>query len=745
MALVSEDDFGPKKHKKHKREKNEDKPGLRLILKVGSSSTPEHSNDSHGPGFGGDEESMQSVGSLQPGRSEDRLHKKAKKKKKKKEKDKDKDRDKHDKKKKHHHKEKRKRLRDESSQDDVSVGEESLQEPPPSKRAAVDKTPDVGDTPMLGSPGSNREPRLCVQLLRQRQEMLSAKSPLQKLLDNLQQSLEKKDPQQFFAWPVTDQIAPGYSQIIHQPMDFSTMHQKIEDNSYSTLKDYVDDFKQMCGNAMIYNHPETIYYKAAKRLLHAGLKLVCEEKLRALAVTSPWILQIPAHQLGVELGTGGVRGDSEKEEEEETPAPTQPARRGPNFLPESKFEAIPDDLTAEEVLEQTRKAAQKVRQRLDLKKVNTKMGFLRTQKDGTTSLAILVPGEGLDPESNERPVCLGQLIGKIPHGSGALQGFREDRRNITKTVKPLYYGAFGSYAPSYDSTFANLSKEESDLVYQTYGDESAAQYAESILNFAKDCDYTLTMVDNLLDLLTGGDHRKTKRVLEERRKFREEEERVRQLMTPAPPSTTQSTPASALNDVRVDVTQLKTLADLGIETSFLDYFEKGSKEETAMQERLDQTTALLEKLQQVQNDRLSAPPPQHLGNIMQPSDTELNLAEKITESLTQLAKQVPPGAVVSIPAIRKAMGIAPDTASVGTATDPPPAPPQSTTRSPDPPSPSLPATVDKSTSEESSGGEEEGVGVDLESELREFLESDTALTNFPLHDDKTIEEMLSES
>lgn len=92
---------------------------------------------------------------------------------------------------------------------------------------------------VLGSPGSNREPRLCVQLLRQRQELLSAKSPLQKLLDNLQQSLEKKDPQQFFAWPVTDQIAPGYSQIIHQPMDFSTMHQKIEDNNYGTLKEYV--------------------------------------------------------------------------------------------------------------------------------------------------------------------------------------------------------------------------------------------------------------------------------------------------------------------------------------------------------------------------------------------------------------------------------------------------------------------------------------------------------------------------
>jgi hypothetical protein len=71
-----------------------------LILKVGSSSTPEHSNDSHG--IVGDDESMHSVGSLQPSQYDDRQHKKNKKKKKKKEKDKD--RDKHDKKKKHHHK-----------------------------------------------------------------------------------------------------------------------------------------------------------------------------------------------------------------------------------------------------------------------------------------------------------------------------------------------------------------------------------------------------------------------------------------------------------------------------------------------------------------------------------------------------------------------------------------------------------------------------------------------------------------
>lgn len=41
----------------------------------------------------------------------------------------------------------------------------------------------------------------------------------------------------------------------------------------------------------------------------------------------------------------------------------------------------------------------------------------------------------------------------------------------------------------------------------------------SVLNFSKDCDYVTTMVDNLLDIMTGGDHRKTKKILEEKKKL----------------------------------------------------------------------------------------------------------------------------------------------------------------------------------------------------------------------------------
>lgn len=135
-------------------------------------------------------------------------------------------------------------------------------------------------------------------------------------------------------------------------------------------------------------------------------------------------------------------------------------------------------------------------------------------------------------------------------GTGQLQGFREDRRNIVKPVKPLYYGAFGSYAPSYDSTFANLTKEESELVFQTYGSDTAVQYAESILDFAKDCDYTLRLVDNLLDLLTGGEHSKTKKVLEEKKKLKDEEETIRTLLEDKPGET----------DPKIDFENLKSLS-----------------------------------------------------------------------------------------------------------------------------------------------------------------------------------------
>lgn len=63
--------------------------------------------------------------------------------------------------------------------------------------------------------------------------------PLSRLLEQLLRNLEKRDPNQFFAWPVNDNFAPGYSDIIRRPMDFSTIKQKIDDNEYKSLNCFI--------------------------------------------------------------------------------------------------------------------------------------------------------------------------------------------------------------------------------------------------------------------------------------------------------------------------------------------------------------------------------------------------------------------------------------------------------------------------------------------------------------------------
>lgn len=90
-----------------------------------------------------------------------------------------------------------------------------------------------------------------------------------------------------------------------------------------------------------------------------------------------------------------------------------------------------------------------------------------------------------------------------------------------------------------------------------------------------------------------------------------------------------------------------------------------------------------------------------------------------------MAKKVNPSDIVSVAALRKAMGIAipptPETDSDLSGTDsvdlPGANPPN------EPPNGDMP---------------------DLESELRQFLESESSLTSIPLRDDKTIEEILME-
>lgn len=322
------------------------------ILKVGNSETPEHGSDAYGiagptrnPFFFHDDFDDEDVGGggilgEYSGGSERRKLKKKKKKK--------------DREKKHkHHKEKKHRHHEEeSSQDETTMfpdGEENSQPLPENMQFYANMTtsnnpcgrpqtkpivplkidsptksihndcanisiPSPCSTPGYSTPGSvltpkllenpktpssssesGREPRSCVLKLKQ------SKSPLIKLLDHLLRALEKRDPHQFFAWPVTDDIAPGYSSIITRPMDFSTIRQKIDDSEYLSLMEFSSDFKLMCDNAIKYNHVDTVYHKAAKKLLINGMKLLTPDSLlRSLKPMSGYVRELTSKELGFE-------------------------------------------------------------------------------------------------------------------------------------------------------------------------------------------------------------------------------------------------------------------------------------------------------------------------------------------------------------------------------------------------------------------------------------------------------------
>jgi len=380
------------------------------------------------------------------------------------------------------------------------------------------------------------------------------------------------------------------------------------------------------------------------------------------------------------IGLDAIQGDAVENVAKEK-------RRSPSRI--SKYDSFHENMSPEDILAQVQGAAKDAADKVAQKMPNSKIGFLRQTKDGTTSLAILNPSEGVKPGTMERPVSLGHLAGKLSHGSGSLQGTRIDRRNIAKPVKPLYYGPFGSYAPSYDSTFANLTKEESALVFSTYGDETGVQYAESILDFAKNCDFAMHMVDSLLDILTGGEHGRTMSVISENKSQREgsregeDEEGLIDLKAliekhekKNPDGTSsivvpkQEKPqANGVNTnsnqniqpEKIDIDALRKLSDLGIDTSFLDSIEHQqavkSENEIKIESQLHETGDLLSNLEATQKTRLSGALPPNLSLLPGPSDVELSLASKITENLTEMSKTVTPGDLAPIPEIRKAMGI----------------------------------------------------------------------------------------
>ncbi|XP_012735654.2 bromodomain-containing protein 7 isoform X1 [Fundulus heteroclitus] len=464
-------------------------------------------------------------------------------------------------------------------------------------------------------------------------------TPLQEALNQLIRQLQRKDPNAFFAFPVTDLIAPGYSSIIKRPMDFSTMKDKVKKEGYHSLDELKVDLRIMCENAMIYNKPETIYHKAARKLLHSGMKILNQERLDSLKQSIDFMSGLdPFAKQPVKSEEQGVSGSDQNKEG--VPAAESRERSQTPSTPRQDKDSKDEAAKAEKELEEIRKVIEESGGKLSNRVVQCDLEFARRKSNGSTTLAVLNPADPSPGDAGYCPVKLVMMSNRLQSGVNSLQSFREDKRNRVTPVSYLSYGPFTSYAPAYDSSFANISKDDSDLVYSFYGEESSLQGSSGLSEFlAKSDEYVYRMGDSLLDAMTNGEHSRCLKEAEPQ---------------PEEPGSSQE----EKSDTEVAEAKSSNKLDFLRSAASLDEAEELSGDALHFQQKLDETTKLLRNLQEAQRERLSAKQPPNMICLLAPTAKELELAEKVTGNLTELTGQVAPCDVSSVYGIRKAMGIA---------------------------------------------------------------------------------------
>uniref|UniRef100_A0A3B3UY28 Bromodomain and PHD finger containing 3 n=1 Tax=Poecilia latipinna TaxID=48699 RepID=A0A3B3UY28_9TELE len=124
--------------------------------------------------------------------------------------------------------------------------------------------------------------RLLVELIRKRERLKREQmkiqqaalelslTPAQVLLKSTLDQLQEKDSAKIFSQPVNLSEVPDYLEFISEPMDFSTMRNKLEGHAYCSIGDLEKDFELMISNCLKYNSKDTLFHKTALQLREVG-------------------------------------------------------------------------------------------------------------------------------------------------------------------------------------------------------------------------------------------------------------------------------------------------------------------------------------------------------------------------------------------------------------------------------------------------------------------------------------------
>ncbi|XP_026780737.3 bromodomain-containing protein 9 isoform X1 [Pangasianodon hypophthalmus] len=613
-----------KKHKKYKPEWRtvdgdyEDQPldkPLKLVLKVGGSEVTELSGSGHDSSYYDDRSDHE----------RERHKEKKKKKKKKSEKEKDKHLD--DEERRRRKEEKKKKREREQLENTASAPVEPFTLTKPvevvveerkRKREKFEVEIDEFHPSVKLEPETqaDRPVRAC------RTQQENESTPRQQLLEHFLRLLQRKDPHGFFASPVTDAIAPGYSMIIKHPMDFSTMKDKIAMNEYKTVTEFKADFKLMCDNAMVYNRPETVYYKAAKKLLHTGFKMMSKERLLALKRSMSFMHDMDFSQQAAILGDEDVAGEEPVPEvahfhtESAKKSKKQPVKEpmiSDLYEPEGNACSLTDSTAEEHVLALVEHAADEARDRINRYMPNSKIGYIKKEADG----ALIYTVVNQDPEAEEEEthtVDLSSLSNKLLPGLTTL-GFKDDRRHKVTFLS----SAYNTQTLQNNSIYPDLLPEEMDMLYSAYGDETGVQCALSLQEFVKDCgSFTKRLVDDLLDKMTGSDH--SKAIFQIRQKRNMPVDEAKSALCDM-----QSADEAMMDSGSVlDFMSLKNYPDMTLDmlNPLAGKPVKKEPEHEDSHQHFDDTAKLLQEFQDAAVDRVGSRPSSNLSSLSNASERD---------------------------------------------------------------------------------------------------------------------------
>lgn len=519
-------------------------------------------------------------------------------------------------------------------------------------------------------------------------------------LRHILSELKRRDIGHIFSEPVTDDIAPGYSSLISHPMDMSTMGQKILFEQYPTIKEFREDFVLMCKNAMTYNTADTIYHQAAKKYLALGLKIIIKELESRPDIRKrygiipemepPPSTEFPLKPTGVKINTKGpfvcryslkmLKKLYAKKTKNQAVVEPLTVQVDPEFEAEVSEVVVDDSSTTlhigvcgdvvcdhqsrleegdtqeemEEMIQQMMSELEEARTMQEEGTQQANFCFLNKDSQGYTSMNILNPDSNVD-SVNVDMTGLDKLVADGRASKAMLENERQRLRE--KPITFLMYGPYGSFAPSMSSTFATLSKMDTDLLYTTYGDDLGVTYSHSLQQFAQGTgSYIEGIAESLLNGLTSGRHKAFKSKLQKECEVIVKKETADKIASDSHPKERRSSIEKRIHPVASSVEAAPSVvADVHKSSHAVP---SGLSQSQSLQQTLNETAGMIVVLQQKQNQRLvlGTQDPNHRPPL--PSADEKEIAYSILNKLKDLSSLVRPEDLVSRETLHRAMGIA---------------------------------------------------------------------------------------